>query len=690
MIEMYLAASLLGIGYIFNKINSENVQVPENKQEDIRSLQPSKGNFIPKTRVIERQHVEETRKEAANVNKKLFRSELLNEDIYVDKVHNNMVPFFSGSSTGQNVDVNANIGILERFGVNNEHYQPKKEIAPMFELRPNMPINTRETLDNMYDRTYISKIQNNVLPFEQVKVGPGLGKEYSSKPSGGFHQDSTELILKDIPTVDSLRAKNNPKKTFKGRVVDGMKERKRPTPINMTTNENKVLVKQRTQDDLFKTTGAVLKTKQHPKPINKETNRQTCTREVFGNPHNSQAGKVRAKVQEPHKINLGTLPAGIATLTDIGNKVKEDYGKSSIQVYSNERDITSTRTYQGNVTSAIKSIVAPLQDLVKHSKKEYYVEHAREFGNMSIQIPEKQVVKDPNDVMRTTIKETTIHNNHNLNLKGGAFKSIAYDPNSVARTTIKETTIHNTKTGNIRVFEKTEARSENATARVTNRQTLDNVDTNVNLNSVEKGITTYPDDIAKTTIKQTTLSKPQLGNVQTLDQFNAAYENLDMEAKMTMKETYEENEYLGVADQTNADGYVTAKVDPKTTLREESTEYFGTAVETGAKREIDTVGVMENSEQNEIRPLTDVQREPTFESVKVASGTDTVNVDVKKIEAEVIPTDYQDRIINKMTDECFAETTKNKQDIEELNTRLDTDILAPFKNNPYTQPLPES
>jgi hypothetical protein len=359
-------------------------------------------------------------------------------------------------------------------------------------------------------------------------------------------------------------------------------------------------------------------------------------------------------------------------------------------VYGNERDVTSTRTYQGNVTSTIKSIIAPIQDLVKHSKKEYYVEHAREFGNMNIQIPEKQVVKDPNDVMRTTIKETTIHNNHNLNLKGGAFKSIAYDPNSIARTTIKETTIHNNSIGNIRVFEKTEARSENANARVTNRQTLDNIDTNVNLNSVEKGITSYPIDLAKTTVKQTTLTKPQLGNVQTLDQFNSAYENLNMEAKMTMKETYEENDYLGVADQTNADGYATTNVEPKTTLREESTEYFGTAGETGAKRETDKLSVMENSEQNEIRPLTDIQREPTHESIKVTSGTDGVNIDIKKVDTDPIATDYQDRIINKMPDECFSESTKNKQDIDELNTRLDVDILAPFKNNPYTQPLPES
>lgn len=718
MIEMYLAASLLGIGYIFNKYNSETVHAQQEQvnTKPIQNMIPSKGSFVPKTLNIERQHVQRAYNNKSN--EKYFKSELLDKDIYVDKVHNNMVPFFSGSSTGQNVDDTANISILERFGVNNENYKPKQEMAPLFGPTPTMPISTRNTLDTMYERSYVSKIQNNVLPFNQQKVGPGLGKDFSAKPSGGFHQNATDLIVKDIPTVDTLRAKNNPKKTYAGRVVEGLQERKRPADICMSTKEDKVLVKKRTHADLFNTTGAVLKSKQHAKPIYKETNRQV-SKEYSGNPHNNQASIIRSKVKNPSNQNLSELPTGIASLTSAANK-KDDYGKSSIQVYGNERDITSTKTYQGNVTSVIKSIIAPLTDLVKHSKKELFVEHSREFGNMSVQIPEKQIVKDPNDVMRTTIKETmihnsqnlnlkgpalkstvydpndvmrttiketTIHNSQNLNLKGQVFKSIAYDPNSIARTTIKETLLHDTQPANVRVYEtKVTARDKDEKARVTHRETLDDVDGNLNIGGPKQS-STYPDDVARTTIKETTLAD-KTGNIDSMDNRNAAYVNLNMEAKMTMKETYEDSEYMGGANISNADGYKVTNAEVKTTLREESEEYFGGAGDTNAKKQMDNTSVLENAEMNEIRSLTIEQRPPTKEGVKVGSGTDSVNVDIKKLEEDNIVNDFKDRIVNKMNDECFSEITKTKQDIDNRDTRLDVEILEPYKKNPYTLPLP--
>ena len=60
MIEMYLAASLLGIGYIFNKYNSETVHAQQEQvnTKPIQNMIPSKGSFVPKTLNIERQYVQ--------------------------------------------------------------------------------------------------------------------------------------------------------------------------------------------------------------------------------------------------------------------------------------------------------------------------------------------------------------------------------------------------------------------------------------------------------------------------------------------------------------------------------------------------------------------------------------------------------------------------------------------------------
>ena len=90
--------------------------------------------------------------------------------------------------------------------------------------------------------------------------------------------------------------------------------------------------------------------------------------------------------------------------------------------------------------------MAPVQDLLKTSKKENFIGNARP-GNWCSNT-KKMTVHDVNDIARTTIKETNIHNNRSGNMNGPN-KLTVYDPNDIARTTIKETNIHNNKTGNL-------------------------------------------------------------------------------------------------------------------------------------------------------------------------------------------------------------------------------------------------
>ena len=69
-----------------------------------------------------------------------------------------------------------------------------------------------------------------------------------------------------------------------------------------------------------------------------------------------------------------------------------------------------------NVSSIVKANVAPIMDALKYSMKEYTVESERGVGNPSIQIPSKSTTYDPdNHIMKTTIKETTIHDNETIN-----------------------------------------------------------------------------------------------------------------------------------------------------------------------------------------------------------------------------------------------------------------------------------
>ena len=215
----------------------------------------------------------------------------------------------------------------------------------------------------------------------------------------------------------------------------------------------------------------------------KRTNRQ-CTKEYTGN-----AGAVVNKRPEKKGlyrksrrncyVNSGLRNLGQEGSWD-GKKDEENYGKNSIVLPLNERDTTQGEAQKLNLTTTIKSIIAPIQDVLKTTRKENVIGNPRPNGNFNAQIPSKITVHDPNDVARTTIKETNIHDNRTGNMAGPK-KLTVYDPNDIARTTIKETNIHDVRTGNM---------------------------------SGPNKITVHdPNDIARTTIKETNIHDVRTGNM---------------------------------------------------------------------------------------------------------------------------------------------------------------------------------
>ncbi len=82
-----------------------------------------------------------------------------------------------------------------------------------------------------------------------------------------------------------------------------------------------------------------------------------------------------------------------------------DYGKSSFVAGPNERDTTRDNIHNSNVGSVVKSISAPLLDLMKTTKKENVVGNLRPEGNMNAQIPKRQTVYDVNDIAKLQLKK---------------------------------------------------------------------------------------------------------------------------------------------------------------------------------------------------------------------------------------------------------------------------------------------
>ena len=68
-------------------------------------------------------------------------------------------------------------------------------------------------------RDVLTSKMSNVKPWQEIQVGPGLGKGYTSKGSGGFNAGMEARNCQLPKTVDELRVATNPKVTYGGQVL---------------------------------------------------------------------------------------------------------------------------------------------------------------------------------------------------------------------------------------------------------------------------------------------------------------------------------------------------------------------------------------------------------------------------------------------------------------------------------------
>ena len=463
-----------------------------------------------------------------------FQSSLSGQVINKETFKQKNVPFF-GSHIKQS-QFNSNSNILDNHtGI--EHFSKKKSAPlPMFE--PTKEVNFQDSTernDEMSNRHMPSRFKKNELPFEQVRVGPGMDDELSA-PSGGFHQDIRDFVVPK--TIDELRPASNPQISYKGRVVPGKAANgKSALKPNMTKNRPDTFYTN-SEDRYFTTVGGVEKQTARACHVMKDTNRKdsknytgsAAPASIKKDPHRSLYKK-STKIQAPE-----TGPRNLFKK----NVKNDDHGKGSINLGTNERDITQKRTHTSNITTVVKSILAPLLDVMKTTKKENVQGNSRQTGNLGASQVSKNVAWDPNDITRTTIKETNIHDTRTGNL-GSSDKGVAWDPDD--GTTIKETNIHDNITGNVDINEKGAVWDDQDMTRTTIRETTTDNDHTGHMNTNEKGIAWDSNDIAKTTIKETNIHDNRTGNVQTTTSSQGTViDYKTMKFKTTIRETVGEEE----------------------------------------------------------------------------------------------------------------------------------------------------
>jgi len=618
-----------------------------NKRAYDRSENPQK------TGVISKNYRMNAAPPAKNVESRLAGVEIPGDDF----THNNMVPFFGGSIR-QNMRGDSTQSIMESQSGTFSLLRPKREVeafGDQVEDAGNV-FGSTGAYQQMQTRIEGGRARNNETPFDKVYVGPGIGQGYGSAPTGGYQQlDLQEKVLPK--TADDLRVATKPKNTYAGRVTDGIKH-SLPGEIGEVAKRRVDTYYENDEERYFTTTGAYVKDAERPEQLLRYQERAHTSREYGGNAHANIASEARPDVKESSRKNLADTGILNPVLDDRGAGHKFDHGKASILVYANERDITACRTYEGNIASAVRAVIAPLEDLARSTIKEYTIANARPNGQFNAQIPSKLTIYDPNDVARTTIKETLIHDPH-TGLLTGPRQSTVYDPDAIARTTT--------------------------------RQTLPDQENSQNLRGHSKSKVYDPEDKARTTTKETTINNDRDGNIDRAAlQDGGGYETSIYDVKVTQRQFTADNDYSGQAYNNRGEGYDKAVYDMKATQKQFTTDndYYGTAGSAFVEKQT-SYGDMYNANINTTKELVMASRAPTQTGVKVAPSADDVNIDVRKVNVFGDRTmGNRNHVINEIPSKRrFDGTVTTDKPLYAEDNRIDPSLLTPFMKNPYTQSL---
>jgi hypothetical protein len=362
-------------------------------------------------------------KETINSNTNQYKS--LNGENVDSKYfeHNNMMPFFGGKIRSA-IEPNSNEAIMDNYLGNGSQVIAKTEQAPLFS--PNEKIQWANGAPNMNDfyqsRVNPSMRMANVKPFEEVKVGPGLGLGYGSEGAGGYNS-GTSMRESWLPKgVDELRTANKQKASESMQLGHEGPAKSRITNVGIlgTFQKNRPETAfEWGQDRLFTTTGAVKGPTMNAIPVERHVVRPETTVDYNGVAQSMHAQQAMpGEVLPSHRIELGPTQLGVANAVGRGYGNDGDYGMKSNQVYANNRSSNSQNDYFGAVGSSIGAVVAPLLEMMRPSRKENTTGNMRVYGDAKPAVSQSYLY-NPNDAPAHTMRETTENSVNHWNVNRG-------------------------------------------------------------------------------------------------------------------------------------------------------------------------------------------------------------------------------------------------------------------------------
>ena len=359
--------------------------------------------------------------------------------------HGNMQPFFRGANKNNIVNAQAeynNDRALDSLLGQQVFDRRKTEQSPLFlpEQGAQWAYGTPSHNDFYQSRVNnLTQKMNNVNPFKEDPVAPGLGG-IDAQP----HGYNTGLMARDLymdKSIDDLRVANRPK-------TSGMLYG-REGPAMSKIHERGILgqmEKMRPDRDFemgperyFTTTGAVRgPTLMTIQPDEKTVNRATTgTSYVGGASSQNPATYTEGEYMPSKHQDLGPLPMNHANAVGRSVAREGDHGLRSQQVYTNNRVTTGDDEYFGAVKGAFHSVVAPLLDILRPTKKENVVGNMRPYENAKGMVAESYLF-NPADRPAPTIRDTYVEKHHMSINRGQRNDGYCVAPQQVSYTNRNE------------------------------------------------------------------------------------------------------------------------------------------------------------------------------------------------------------------------------------------------------------
>lgn len=329
--------------------------------------------------------------------------------------HNNMVPFFGSKSRDMHSSNNTNEGLLDSMVGQGSQVITKREIAPLFDAKTNVSWanNMPDSSDFIRSRITASQSMNNVNPFQEQKVAPGLGLGYTAEGMGGFNSGLFAREQWIDKSVDELRTTNNPKTSgltqlgFEGPAGAYVKNQGKIGMVEKNREETTFeLGMERSIGALSSVKGAGI----HGEVIDRFVNRPDTSISYSGiagitSNGNSGSALMDGEYMPSHKNQLEGFQMGPVSGADRFHMANEgDFGYKSSVAYPNNRSTNQVDDYFGIIGQTIGSIFAPVYDVLKPNRKNNVVGTLRPYQNPKSPVF-NSYIHNPHDRTATTQRE---------------------------------------------------------------------------------------------------------------------------------------------------------------------------------------------------------------------------------------------------------------------------------------------